>query len=173
MPIVFTDPFENQASPELKAKVEHAMTCFPEFQSRKVIVGVVHSSAVHGDADSRNMFIRLNLEEPKRGPSHYTIGHELTHLLQSRGMKAVPGGEVQCDIWTLARSSLFLDEKPAYLWPVQCNRRAWQQYAEAVRELCMRAIEVRRTNRRYIEWLSRTLNNYWEAPIDLSLLNGW
>ena len=53
---------------------------------------------------------------------------------------------MQCDLWTLARSELFLDEKPCYL-EVACGKREWPRHAHA----------VRRRDRRYIVWLKNQL----------------
>ncbi len=83
--------------------------------------------------------------------------------LKPRSTRIGPSGEVQCDIWTLARDPLFLDEKPCYL-EVDCDGRKWRRHAHAVRELCRRAIEVRRRNRRYIVWLREQLSAYFGRP---------
>ena len=95
--------------------------------------------------------------------TYFTIGHELTHLVQPPGLALIPSGEVQCDIWTLTRDPLFLDEKPCYL-EVSCDGRSWRRHAGAVRELCRRAIEIRRWNRRYIVWLREQLSAYFGRP---------
>ena len=100
--------------------------------------------------------------------TYFTIGHELTHLVQPPGLALIPSGEVQCDIWTLARDPLFLDEKPCYL-EMDCDGRSWRRHAHAVRDLCRRAIEVRRRNRRYIVWLREQLSAYFGRPGQLEL----
>lgn len=80
-----------------------------------------------------------------------TIAHELTHLLQGEG---VPHGEKACDIWATARlPEEMLDEQPHYLlghW----SRDRWLRNRALAKQLCTQAIEVRRTERTYIRWLS-------------------
>jgi hypothetical protein len=110
----------------------------------------------------------LNIKR-RTGVSYFTVGHEFTHLLQKPGLGIVPDGEVQCDIWTLARSELFLDEMPSYLEVLPCTDETWEHHATLVRELCIRAIEVRRSNRRYIVWLRKMLQRYLDGPIQLEL----
>src|SRR5262249_17143872 len=70
--------------------------------------------------------IRLNTRA-RSGMSYFTIAHELTHLLQKPGLGTVPDGEIQCDIYALARSSLFTDDMPTYLPGLSCNKRDWTQ----------------------------------------------
>jgi hypothetical protein len=94
--------------------------------------------------------------------TYFTIAHELTHLLQKPGLGTVPSGEVQCDIYALARSSLFTDDMPTYLPGLHCNKRTWKLHAPAVRSLCIEAIEVRKKRRTYIEWLSQATVEYFE-----------
>jgi len=141
---------------EIMSMVERALQEFPEFNGRTITIGLNRAKGLHGSADARNMLIRLN---PRRrvGLTYFTIGHELTHLLQKPGLGIVPYGEEQCDIWTLARSELFLDDRPTYLCSRLWNQENWPQHAITVRELCLRAIDVRRTNRRYKIWLERAI----------------
>ena len=107
--------------------------------------------------------IRLN---PRRraGVTYFTIGHELTHLLQWPGPGIIPYGEVQCDIWTLARSELLLDDAPTYLCPHLWTRENWPLCAQPVRELCLRAIELRKSNRRYRMWLEHEIEGKFRTP---------
>jgi hypothetical protein len=76
-------------------------------------------------------------------------------LLQA--LRLVPLGEVQCDIWTLARGRLFADELPCYLQMPPPIRRNWRRYAARVGYLCERAISERSTRRTYIQWLKQEL----------------
>lgn len=85
---------------------------------------------------------------------------------QTPGLGSVPSGEIPCDIWTLARSDVFLDEKPCYL-PIPCRREDWSRHAQAVRRLCLRAIEERRRNRRYMVWLQHHIRAYFGQPVDV------
>lgn len=169
MPLVFTGPLLNEMTLELGRKIEHAYSKFPELRDRRVIVGITKKRGLDGYAVGEDFCIRLNVNR-RTGLSHFTIGHELTHLLQKPGLGTVPDGEVQCDIWTLARSELFLDEMPGYL-EIPCPEESWRDHARHVRELCIQAIEVRRANRRYIVWLRNMLRQYLTSPIQLGLFS--
>jgi hypothetical protein len=105
---------------------------------------------------------RLIIRLKVRKVTYQTIGHELTHLIQGlthgdRSRAAdpgkVPSGETQCDIWTLARASLFCDDPPTYIKMPRLIRDQWPDYADQVRDLCIAAIERRPTQRFYIRWL--------------------
>jgi hypothetical protein len=136
---------------ELLCRMDSCLRHFPELADRKVTVGVTR--AAEGITVLDDFTVRFDL---RRGiPSHYTIGHELTHLLQA--LRLVPLGEVQCDIWTLARGRLFIDEVPCYLEMPPPIRRNWRRYAGRVRYLCERAISERSTRRTYIQWLKQEL----------------
>ena len=161
MRIELTDPMRRQITPDVRQRIERALTEFPELHSHKVTVGATRSAGLHGNADGKNRIIRLSTRR-RIGVTYFTIGHELTHLLQKPGLGLVPSGEVACDIWTLARSELFLDEMPTYLGPLDCKARAWSFHAKAVRALCIEAIQVRKTNRRYITWLQHKLREHFE-----------
>lgn len=147
------------ASPELVSRLEQAAALFPELGEKRITIGVTASRRLDGLAYPSERLIRLNPYRRKQ-VTYFTIGHELTHLLQPPGLGLIPSGEVQCDIWTLARDPLFLDEKPCYL-EVDCDARSWRRHAHAVRALCQRAIETRRRNRRYIVWLREQLGTYF------------
>jgi hypothetical protein len=140
-------------------RIERALHEFPELSNHTITIGVNRSDDLHGSADSRNMTIRLN-PRVRGGVAYATIGHELTHLLQRPGLGIVPYGEEQCDIWTLARSDLFLDDIPFYLCSQLWKKKTWPNYASAVRSLCIEAIQVRETNRHYKIWLEKAINNY-------------
>src|SRR5207245_8780477 len=101
----------------------------------------------------------------------FTIAHELTHLLQKPGLGTVPHGEVQCDIYTLARSSLFTDDMPTYLPGLRCRKTAWIHHAAAVRDLCIQAIEVRKVTRTYIAWLNDAIDDYFKNTFAVSSLH--
>jgi hypothetical protein len=125
---------------------------FPELHGNRVTVGITR--AADGIAVLEDMTVRFDLR--RGGPTYYTIGHELTHLLQA--LRRVPAGEVQCDIWTLARGRLFLDEAPCYLPVPKGLRRHWGRHAAGVSYLCARAISERPTRRMYIRWLKGQLD---------------
>jgi hypothetical protein len=160
--LVLTAPMAKVAAPELIQRLERALRLFPELGDDPVTVGVTASRWLDGLAYPSERLIRLNPYR-RRVVTYFTIGHELTHLLQPPGLALLPSGEVQCDIWTLARDPLFLDEKPCYL-QVDCDGRSWRRHAHAVRALCRQAIDERSRNRRYIVWLRGQLANYFSRP---------
>jgi hypothetical protein len=162
MKIQLTRPMELAMTPDLLQKIERAALEFPELENQVLKVGLVMNSRVHGNADSRINTIRLNTRE-KSGMSYFTIAHELTHLLQKPGLGTVPNGEVQCDIFALARSPLFTDDMPTYLPGIACSKREWKLHAHAVRKICLKAIEIRKVRRTYIAWLARAVEEYFTA----------
>src|SRR5712691_7002688 len=161
MKIELTRPMEKAMTPELMRRIERALEEFPELQPYTLKVGLVLNSNDHGNAESRNFVIRLNTRA-RSGMTYFTIAHELTHLLQKPGgLGIVPYGEVQCDIYALARSALFTDDMPTYLPGLRCKKRAWRHHAGAVRNLCIQAIEVRKVRRDYITWLRQAMDEYF------------
>ncbi len=148
---------KHRRSSELRARVDRALRFFPELHGSRVTVGVTR--AADGIAVLDDMTVRFDLR--RGGPTYYTIGHELTHLLQA--LRRVPSGEVQCDIWTLARGRLFLDEAPCYLPVPEGLRRTWRHNAPKVAYLCARAINERATRRTYIRWLKAQLRQLEES----------
>jgi hypothetical protein len=156
--VVFTGPMERALTPDLRQRLQRALQEFPELDGTKITVGVTMNPRLHGTAEAENMLIRLNTS--RRRVAYFTIGHELTHLLQKPGLGIVPMGEVQCDIWTLARSELFLDDRPSYL-RLPCGKRDWPQHARAVRDLCLEALRHRPHNRHYIVWLESRVRVYF------------
>ena len=165
---VVTTPMATVISPQLRYQIGRALEEFPELGDRKVTVGLTATPGIDGLAVADEMLVRLNVN--RRRVPYFTIGHELMHLLQRPGLGVVPAGEVQCDIWTLARSELFLDEKPCYL-EVACGKGEWPRHAHAVRRLCREALGVRRRDRRYIVWLRNQLCAYFGAPTPLPLFD--
>ena len=154
MPIRFTSPMQKALTADVVQRIERSLAEFPELADKLVTVG--RTTSADGTAEAEDMIIRLNVR-PRKPVSYFTIGHELTHLLQSRGLHLVPDGEIQCDVWTLARSALFLDDRPTYLRPHLWSRSNWPLHAVTVRGLCLEAIELRKTNRRYLAWLNDQL----------------
>jgi hypothetical protein len=159
MQIEITGPMRKEMTADLMSRIERSLLEFPELVPQTVTVGVNRSDSLHGSADSRSMTIRLN-PRLRGGVAYATIGHELTHLLQKPGLGIVPYGEEQCDIWTMARSELFLDDVPFYLCSNLWKRKSWPMHARVVRSLCLEAIEVRRTNRHYKLWLEDAIRHY-------------
>jgi len=161
MNIRLTGPMQQAMTPELMQRIRRTLEQFPELEGHTLTVGLVMKSNVHGNADSRNMVIRLNTRQ-RSGMTYFTIAHEFTHLLQKPGLGTVPNGEIQCDIFTLARSSLFIDDMPTYLPGLRCGKRTWKHHAPAVRELCIKAIEIRSVKRTYIAWLNQAIRQYFD-----------
>jgi len=173
MAIRFTSPMQKALTADVVQRIKRSLAEFPELSNRLLTVGL--TNAAEGTADADGMIIRLKVR-PRKPVSYFTIGHELTHLLQSRGLHLVPDGEVQCDVWTLARSTLFLDDRPTYLRPHLWTRANWASYGARVRGLCMEAIERRKTNRRYLAWLNQQLDlcsaGREDQPLSLTQLSG-
>ena len=178
-PFVFTAPMKKRLSPKVLEMLHEALRRFPELQGKKITVGY---TAVHlGSADvplGSDGEAKLTIRLKVRKLTFSTIGHELTHLLQglyrirlnrsrAKGSGKIPSGEKQCDIWTLARSSLFCDDAPTYLEMPRAIRENWPAYADRVRELCIAAIQERRLNRCYIYWLEGRLRELVYGPLDV------
>jgi hypothetical protein len=104
MPIQYTTPLQAVMTDDLQERLDRSLAESPELTDTKIKVGLTRSA--DGTAEAENMVIRLNVRR-RKPVSYFTIGHELTHLLQSGGLGIVPSGEIQCDVWTLARSDLF------------------------------------------------------------------
>jgi hypothetical protein len=157
MTIRFTKTLLPVLTTDLKQRLERSLAEFPELADETITVG--RTRAAEGTAEAEHMRIRLRVGR-RRPVSCFTIGHELTHLLQNGGLGVVPGGEVQCDVWTLARSELFLDDPPSYLCRRLWSRVSWPDYAHDVRKFCLEAIERRRTERQYVVWLKGQIERH-------------
>lgn len=148
--------------------IERSLQLFPELRGTTITVGYTRkhlgsATVIHRQGKLLRLIIRLRA----RKVTYQTIGHELTHLLQGLAYggcpaavdaKKVPAGEAQCDIWTLARHPLFCDDAPTYLRLPRSVRDNWAEYAARVREICIAAIDKRRTHRFYIRWLEGELS---------------
>lgn len=165
MPLTFTPLMKKRLTSRASKMIQRSLRYFPELHGKTITVGLTRkhlgsaSISYRAGAISR-LIIRLRI----RKVSYQTIGHELTHLVQglaygdrsisgSLVQSRIPSGEKQCDIWTLARHSLFCDDPPTYLRLPRIVRDQWPRYAEPVRTLCMAAIEKRQSHRLYIRWL--------------------
>ncbi|MGH7493585.1 MAG: hypothetical protein ACREOO_14505 [bacterium] len=149
MPFRFTVPMQKRVPRRTITMLQNALHHFPELQGKTITVG--YTAAHLGVAVPEDFAIRLRA----RKVSYNTIGHELTHLVQ--GMRLIPAGEKQCDIWTLSRSPLFCDEAPTYLELPPWIRARWADFALRAHRLCTRAIAIRNTHRQYIRWVEREL----------------
>jgi hypothetical protein len=160
--------------------LHNALRHFPELQGRQITVG--YTSAHLGSAVvplRTEGAVKLTIRLKVRRLAYNTIGHELTHLLQGlsriqfkkgkRGKDAgIPSGEKQCDIWTLARSSLFCDEAPTYIRLPRAVRQNWPFYARSVRRLCIAALEKRKTHRFYMHWLESQIKDIARKPVNVA-----
>ena len=129
--------------------VKKSLALFPELKGRRIFVAL--DSANQGSASQWDFCIYLNPENL----SYFTIGHELTHLVQFQ-FGVIPKGEVQCDIYTIARHSLFLDARPNYL---DIGGLDWNIYKHMIQKVCRDGIKLRNqeNKRRYIYWIKKQL----------------
>ncbi|MBI5709022.1 MAG: hypothetical protein HZC42_01785 [Candidatus Eisenbacteria bacterium] len=113
-------------------RVEFVRRFFPEIEGWTVRVGLAQKRGVLGwgslDPEKPGIWVR-----PRR-LSYFTIAHELTHLLQARGL--VPRGERACDLWALARSPLLNDKPPGYLRVPPVLRRRGRLETRLAKLLC-------------------------------------
>ena len=156
--------------------IEHSLGYFPELKDSTITVGYTRKHLGSATVIYRKGIIsRLIIRLKVRKLTYQTIGHELTHLLQglahgdrtkprSIDPDRIPSGETQSDIWTLARDPLFCDDPPTYLKMPRSLRERWPEYAEAVRDLCIAAIEQRHTQRQYIRWLEQEIRQLAKVP---------
>jgi hypothetical protein len=165
MPIRLTPPMKQRLTHRTLAMLQRSLGYFPELRDHSITVGYTRkylgsATVIYRKGTVSNLIIRLRA----RKVTYQTIGHELTHLIQALAFgdrsgrrSSIPGriptGEKQCDIWTLAREPLFCDDAPTYIKMPRIVRDHWPDYAEAVRDLCISAIEKRHTQRQYIRWL--------------------
>lgn len=175
--VVFTPLMKKRLDRRVLAMLQRALSCFPELRDRTITVGYSRSNL--GSAawsDDAKADPRLTIRLKVKGLTYNTIGHELTHLVQAlarlaaRGFgsgagAAIPSGEKQCDVWTLARSSLFCDDAPSYLKLPRAIRENWPRYAKEVRGLCLAAIEKRRRYRFYLRWLEGEIRRLPRRPV--------
>jgi len=179
MPLVFTPLIKKRLTLRAQIMLERSLLYFPELHGKTITVGLTRKHLGSASISYRGGTIsRLVIRLKVRQVTYQTIGHELTHLVQglSRGDRRtqpapdkapIPSGEKQCDIWTLARHKLFCDDAPTYLRMPRVIRERWLEYAEAVRGLCVAAVEKRRNYRFYIRWLEseiRKLPSVEPAP---------
>ena len=155
--------------------VQRSLGHFPELKDAAITIGYTRkhlgATVIYRKGELYRLIIRLRV----RKVTYHTIGHELTHLVQglaygdrygtrSADPDRIPTGETQCDIWTLARDPLFLDDPPTYIKMPRIMREHWPDYAESVRELCIAAIDKRHTQRQYIRWLEQQIGHLAKAP---------
>ena len=134
---------------------------FPELDGIQVRVGLARKRGVLGwgslDPQAPGIWVR------PRKLDRFTIAHELTHLLQARGL--VPRGERACDLWALARSASVVDAAPNYLRLPRALRAAERLEApwpELLHQTARRAIEARAAGRRnYLASFEKEIERAW------------
>ena len=154
----------------LDKKLRTVLPLFPELEAERIEVGLF--SAPFGIACAKIMMKdRIKIGYNPRYPiTHFTLGHELTHFVQhldeEETITKIPYGEVQYDVWTIARDVLFLDDPPYYLLVPKEIQHNWTSYAHQVRKLCIDAIDVRKKGtRNYLKWLEYKLLELSEEPL--------
>jgi len=176
MPFTFTPLMQKRLTPRAHEMLIRALRYFPELRDKTITVGYTRThlgsaSLSYRPGQDPRLIIRLKI----RKLTYQTLGHELTHLLQGlvRGDRRaptaipsdkIPAGEKQCDIWTLARHELFCDDAPTYITMPRSIREDWPYFANAVRNLCLAAIDKRATHRHYIRWLEEEIRKLAKSP---------
>ena len=176
MPVRLTPLMKKRLTRRAQEMIARSLGYFPELNGQTITVGYTRKHLGSASiAYRRGVITRLIIRLKVRKLTYQTIGHELTHLVQglARGDRSppspverqrIPSGEKQCDIWTLARHTLFCDDAPTYIRMPRVLREHWLDYAESVRELCLAAIEKRSTHRLYIRWLETEVGKLTKAP---------
>ena len=149
--------------PRIVERLEYVRRFFPELDGITVHVGQAIRRDVLGwgsmDPARPGIWVR-----PRR-LAYFTIAHELTHLLQARGL--VPTGERACDLWALARSPLVIDALPGYLaLPRALRARQGPEppLASSLNRLAREAIARREAgDRRYLASFERELARAYET----------
>jgi hypothetical protein len=175
MPLRLTPQMKQRMTRRTLEMVQRALGHFPELKDAAITIGYTRkhlgsATVIYRKQELYRLIIRLRV----RKVTYHTIGHELTHLVQGlayghRGAHSadpsrIPVGETQCDIWTLARDPLFLDDPPTYIRMPRLMREHWPDYADSVRELCIAAIGKRHTQRQYIRWLEQEIRQLAKIP---------
>lgn len=176
MQLKITPLMEQRLTRRAFKMIENSLRHFPELKDSTITVGYTRrhlgsATVIYRKGVIARLIIRLKV----RKVTYQTIGHELMHLIQGLGRgnltaprltdpDRIPAGETQCDIWTLARDPLFCDDPPTYIKMPRAVRDRWPLFAEAVRDLCIAAIEKRSTERRYIRWLENEIRKLAKTP---------
>ncbi|HUR71114.1 MAG TPA: hypothetical protein VMZ02_03945 [Candidatus Limnocylindrales bacterium] len=176
MPLRLTAQMKQRITRRTLAMVQRSLGYFPELKDAAITIGYTRkhlgsATVIYRKHELYRLIVRLRV----RKVTYHTIGHELTHLVQGLGYgdrfgarradpERIPTGEIQCDIWTLARDPLFLDDPPTYIKMPRSMREHWPDFAESVRALCIAAIDKRHTQRQYIQWLEKEIRQLAKAP---------
>ena len=149
---------------EISLRLNTLQPYFPEL-SPQVRIGLTRLFEGFVFQSGRGL-VRLNLEVRKRRngkwqyPTHYTIGHELMHLVQFNSNE-IPSGETACDMFTLARlPPKFIDESPTYLFVPPKARDVWREVdAELAHALAKTAVGK-------LEEGDESYASYWEDEFE-------
>ncbi len=143
---------------ELAGRVEGLHKYFPEIRT-SIKVGISRSyDGLAFQSDDGHIHLMLGVRRRRDGkwrmPTHYTVAHELMHLVQFNS-KDIPSGERACDVHALARlPPEFIDESPTYLVVPRGRRGRWTaEDAKMAHELAVGALKMRASGlRRYASW---------------------
>jgi hypothetical protein len=145
-----TAPLErHRRGSEVMSKVRYVRRFFPELDDLALRIGLTRSAAGFAEIEGDRLWLN-----PHRLSLH-TIAHELTHLLQGRGL--VPRGERSCDLFALARNVTLVDALPYYLKVPRklADHHGWLKpgAAAVLHELAVAAKARRESGeRRYLLW---------------------
>jgi len=134
---------------KIETMIQKSLQHFPELEGNELKVGLTRSylgTATRGDN-------KINLNP--RNLSYNTIGHELMHLVQGTG--DIPQGEKSCDVFTIARDSLFLDRPPTYIKIPKRIKDNWEKCRGEIQRLCVESLELRKKRKKYMVWLEREI----------------
>ena len=172
----FTPAMKARLTRRTLERIQRSLAYFPELNGSTITVGYTRKHLGSATVIYRKgVLTRLIIRLRARKVTYQTVGHELTHLVQgltygarssnrSSDADKIPAGETQCDIWTLARDPLFCDDPPTYIKMPRRIREQWPDFADAVRELCVAAIQKRPTQRHYIRWLEQEIGQLAKIP---------
>ena len=125
VPLRLTPLMKKRLTRRAQEMIARSLPHFPELSGKMITLGYTRRHL--GSASiiyHRGKIARLIIRLKVRKLTYQTIGHEL-----------------------------FCDDPPTYIKMPRIMRERWLDYAEAVRRLCIAAIEKRSTQRLYIQWL--------------------
>lgn len=164
--IIFTRCFPEEMREHTRERIDYILDFFPELDGETIKVGKTRSGGQYiYDISSKNDFEYIRLDPSVR---LYTIAHELTHALQWRN-EDIPHGERSCDIWTLARSSEYIDITSRIGTYVTIPNRMVENiddWKEIISEVAKDAIKKREQGKRqYIVWFEEKLQELAQEAI--------
>jgi hypothetical protein len=158
--LVLASPYRKR----IHERIEFVRGFFPELDGMTIRVGLARKRGVLGwgslHPDHPGIWVR-----PRRVDA-FTVAHELTHLLQARGL--VPRGERACDLWALARSPLVVDTPPGYLrLPAELRHQRTLEPRDAalLHRAARRALDARSLGERgYLRHFERDVEHALRGP---------